>query len=69
MLLTFALVGIMDCSSEVCPRPESYYEVAALSMDSLRTMDGPKKGRIRATKGVCHVWQSSNKGGTFLDRS
>ncbi|XP_039837801.1 protein BREAST CANCER SUSCEPTIBILITY 1 homolog isoform X4 [Panicum virgatum] len=42
---------IADCSSEMTRRPESSYEVA-LSMDSLRTIDGPKKGRIQATKGA-----------------
>ncbi|XP_039800490.1 BRCA1-associated RING domain protein 1-like isoform X4 [Panicum virgatum] len=42
---------IADCSSEMTRRPEASYEVA-LSMDPLRTIDGPKKGRIRATKGA-----------------
>ena len=53
MLFDLALLGIADCSSEMTRRPESSYEVA-LSMDLLRTIDGPKKGRIQATKGVCY---------------
>ncbi|PVH62205.1 hypothetical protein PAHAL_3G236200 [Panicum hallii] len=40
---------VADCSSEMTRRPEASY---VLSMDSIRTIDGPKKGRIRATKGT-----------------
>ncbi|CAL4908783.1 unnamed protein product [Urochloa decumbens] len=46
---------ITDCSLETRPHPEASYEVAC-SMDSLRPMDGPKKGRIRATKGAPNLF-------------
>nr|CAB3464894.1 unnamed protein product [Digitaria exilis] len=46
---------IADCTLETNPLPEASYEVAC-SMDSLRTIDGPKKGRIRATKGVSNLF-------------
>uniref|UniRef100_K3Z602 PHD-type domain-containing protein n=1 Tax=Setaria italica TaxID=4555 RepID=K3Z602_SETIT len=46
---------IMDCSSEMRPRPEASYEVTS-SMDSLKTMDGPKKGRIRAATGAPNLF-------------
>ncbi|CAL4894124.1 unnamed protein product [Urochloa decumbens] len=46
---------IADCSLETRPHPEASYEVAC-NMDSLRPMDGPKKGRIRATKGAPNLF-------------
>ncbi|OEL22096.1 hypothetical protein BAE44_0016883 [Dichanthelium oligosanthes] len=46
---------IADCSPEMPPRPEASYEVA-FSMDSVRTIDGPKKGRIRANKGTPNLF-------------
>jgi BRCA1-associated RING domain protein 1 len=52
MLFDLALLGVADCSSEMTRRPEASY---VLSMDSIRTIDGPKKGRIRATKGVSYL--------------
>ncbi|CAN6341612.1 unnamed protein product [Urochloa humidicola] len=46
---------IADCSFETRPHPEASYEVAC-SMDSLGAINGPKKGRIRATKGAPNLF-------------
>ncbi|CAN6346403.1 unnamed protein product [Urochloa humidicola] len=46
---------IADCSFDRRPHPEASYEVAC-SMDSVKAINGPKKGRIRATKGAPNLF-------------
>ena len=48
-----ALSGVAGCLG-THPGPEASYEVA-FSMDSVRTINGPKKGRMRAAEGVCYL--------------
>jgi hypothetical protein len=49
-----ALSGVAGCFGTALPVPEAAYEVA-FSMDSVRTINGPKKGRMRAAEGVCYL--------------
>jgi hypothetical protein len=49
-----ALSGVAGCLGTTLPVPEAAYEVA-FSMDSVRTTDGPKQGRMRAAEAVCYV--------------
>lgn len=49
-----ALLGIMDCLEELVSGPETSYEIK-FSHDSHTSIDGPKKGRIRAAVGVCSM--------------
>jgi len=49
-----ALSGVAGCLGTTLPVAEAAYEVA-FSMGSDRTIDGPKKGRMRAAEAVCYV--------------
>jgi len=47
------ILGVTACLGTL-PGSEASYEVA-FSTDSIRTIDGLKKGRMRAAKGVCYL--------------
>ncbi|OQU78210.1 hypothetical protein SORBI_3009G177600 [Sorghum bicolor] len=47
--------GVAGCFGTALPVPEAAYEVA-FSMDSVRTINGPKKGRMRAAEGAPNLF-------------
>ena len=55
-----ALLGIMVCLEELVPGPETSNEIK-FSHNSHTSIDGPKKGRIRAVEGVCSMYTCNNQ--------